>query len=237
MKYFFYFISLGILFSSIIYCQVDSTIIEDLSTPLDIEVIFFGGTAYPYFPTKFKDYWSSDWSAGIGGGISFQPGDLGYVAIYPTFEFSKMIFAQSGFRDDHFWNKYSKYSSRGSMKISNVMVNLKGSFSSTKKTTAPYFLIGLGRINYSSSRVIVNDNGVLSFDIDSKAGFAWTFGVGLEVPFNERIGAFIEGKSIIGFVNEGKSIIGVDNYRNDIKGIVDPVRQYFPVNVGVKLRF
>ena len=217
MKYFFYFISLGILFSSIIYSQVDSSIIENSSKQLDIEVIFFGGTAYPYLPTYFKDYWSSDWSAGVGCGLSFPPGDLGYVAIYPTFEFSKMMFAQSGFRDNYFWNRYSKYSSRGSVKISNVMVNLKGSFSSTKKTAAPYFLIGLGAITYSSSRVIVSENGILSFDDDSKTGFAWTFGAGFEVPFNELMGAFIEGKSVI--------------------GIVTPVRQYFPINAGVNLRF
>jgi len=210
MKSLFHLLFLGIICSTFVFSQTDSINIEDQSTPLSYEVVAYGGGALPYLPTYFKNNWRSAWSAGIGYGISFPPGELGYITLYQTIDYNKMKFQQSSSYDGNYLNS-------GAVHITNIMVNLKGNIYLRVLKMEPYFLLGVGAMNYVSSGVKINEQGITTVKNRHQLAFAWTFGLGIEVPVNQRIGVFVEGKSML--------------------GVVEPTKQIFPLHAGVHLRF
>ncbi len=210
MKSLVHLLFLGIICSTFAFSQTDSINIEDQSAPISYEVIAYGGGALPYLPTYFKDNWRSAWSAGIGYGISLPPGELGYITLYQTIDYSKMKFQQSSSYD-------GKYLNSGTVHITDIMVNLKGNIYLRILRIEPYFLFGVGAMNYISSGVNIDEKGITTVKNRHQLAFAWTFGLGIEVPINQRIGAFIEGKSVL--------------------GVVEPAKQIFPFHAGVHLRF
>ena len=210
MKSLFHLLFLGIICSTFVFGQTDSINTEDQSAPISYEVIAYGGGALPYLPTYFKNNWRSAWSAGIGYGISFPPGELGYISLYQTTDYSKMKFQQSSSYD-------GKYLNNGAVHITNIMVNLKGNIYFRVLRIEPYFLLGVGAMNYISSGVNIYENGITTVKNKHQLAFAWTFGLGIEVPINQRVSAFVEGKSTV--------------------GVVEPAKQIFPFHAGVHLRF
>ena len=102
------------------------------------------------------------------------------------------------------------------MELVNVMLNFKGSFSSTKRTIAPYFLLGVGFMNIYQGPIYVSPDSTKSVVSETSSAFAWTFGVGVEFPVGETAHVFIQGRSIL--------------------GVLDLTRQYFPISGGVNFR-
>jgi hypothetical protein len=210
MKSLFYLILLGSLYSSLVFGQSDSAKIENISTPLNYEIVIYGGGAFPYLPSYLKHYGTSGWSAGIGCGISLTPSDLGYITLYTTIDYNKMKTQYADLKNGVSLNK-------GTVHITNFMANMKGTFAPTKFFIEPYFIIGLGAMNYNSNGLTANEQNDLVFKDKHKLAFAWTFGVGIEIPITKRIGGFVEGKSLL--------------------GIAEPSKQIFPVYIGAHLRF
>jgi opacity protein-like surface antigen len=184
----------SILITATIYCQADQTASTEEVKPVDHEAYLYGGAAFPYLTTSFRENWKPSHTVGFGYGVSFEPGDLGYIAIYGTAEFNK-------FRgpDDFTARMYD------------VMINLKGSFSPSKKSIAPYFRIGVGYMYHTIDSISTNNGGT---DVSA---FGWTFGVGVEVPIVQSITVFVEGSSVLAVLN--------------------PTRQAFPIIGGVRYRF
>jgi opacity protein-like surface antigen len=183
----------SILITATIYCQTDPEATEEIK-PVDHEAYLFGGASFPYLTTSFRENWKPSHTVGFGYGVSFEPGDLGYIAIYGTAEFSK-------FRGP------ADYTAR----MYQVMVNLKGSFSPSKKSIAPYFRIGIGYLSHTIDSVSVTNSGT---DVSA---FSWAFGVGIETPIIQSVSGFVEGSSVMAVLN--------------------PTRQAFPVVAGLRFRF
>ena len=200
----------------------------DSTRPTDHEVIVLGGLAYPYLPAEFPDYWKRGWNAGIGYGLSFAPGRLGYGAVNATVEYSRYPFDDAGYRST-LLKRYpgtenrdirqiiqnGTFLHRGTTKLVAVMLNFRGSFSSSKRSIAPYFLAGVGYTHLSSDSIAFLQTDQLSVGEERQSAFAWTFGVGVEVPVRDAITAFVQGKSML--------------------GVFDRTRQYFPVSAGVRV--
>ncbi|MBI1805778.1 MAG: outer membrane beta-barrel protein [Ignavibacteria bacterium] len=229
MKQVLLIIFLSIAIFSAMVAQEDSTQLASR------EITISGGLSYPYLPSEFKEIWENglggsvlSWNAGIGYGYSFAPGDFGYGAISLTFDYNRFAFNPSGYRD-YVFTQYVESDpklaqeaytgtiiARGSAKIATAMVNFKGSFSTTKRTVAPYFLIGIGFSYFTSDSVsIAGATRLFTMGADHQSAFSWSVGVGVEVPINECLGVFVQGKSVL--------------------GVRDSPRQYFPISAGVRV--
>ena len=191
----------------------------------DQEVIFYGGSSVPYLPGDFKDLSRRGWNAGAGYGISFAPGSIGYGALYATLEFGRFPFNETGYRsllarefptDDPDKIQNGEIIARGTTKLVSAMVTFKGCFSSTKQSIAPYFLLGAGFLHASSDSIAMRGFSSYTIEKSSESGFAWTFGVGFEIPIMERFALFAQGSSVI--------------------AVFKDTRQYFPVSGGIRIR-
>ena len=213
-------------FTTAVIAQTTDT--TQQSAPLDQEVTAFGGPSIPYLPQDFHDIWKKGWNAGVGYGISFAPGSIGYGAVYATVAFDRFAvdvpsyrnwwLGQTGLsRTDQSTIQNAPLSARGAVKSVTAMLNFKGSFSSTKQSIAPYFLLGVGYIHYAVDSVSLVGASQFSVGGQSESAFAWTFGVGVEVPVFTSFAIFAEARSVI--------------------GVVSNTRQYFPVSGGIRYRF
>ncbi len=217
-----------VVVSSAVFCQVDTSQAVDTSKSIDRAAYVFGGISYPYLPAEFKNYWKKGWNAGVGYGLSFAPGSIGYVEVFGTVEYSRWAFDSVAYRNA-LESQYSnpnlqinagKLVGNSAASIIAAMLNLKGSFSSTKHTVAPYFLLGIGYMHLSadsSSIVTIVRNDTTAYTIASRkeGSFAWTAGVGIEIPIFDAATFFLQARSIL--------------------GSSDPTRQYFPISGGFRI--
>ena len=158
---------------------------EDSSSVKTPEVFIAGGIAYPYLPGEFKDYWNVGWNSGFGYGVSFSPGDVGYGTVYGDVEMARFAFDGSAARRLLNLHQTNLLINRNPSYSVAFMLNFKGTFSSTQRTVAPYFLMGIGYLyNDIGSITVSGDTTVLVGGIERHA-FAWSFGVGVEVPVTQ----------------------------------------------------
>jgi len=209
MKSLFQLLFLGIICLSFAAGQTDSSKSVENPKKNNYEVMASGGVSLPYLPTYFRNNWKSAWSAGIGYGISFTPGDMGYVTLYQTIDYSQMKFKQVN-------SDNQQYSNFQTIHITDFMLSLKGNFTPKIIPVQPYFLLGIGAMNYIGDVNVIEDSKSI-IKYEHQLALAWTFGLGLEVPVTNRIGVFVEGKSTL--------------------GVIVPTRQIFPIHGGVHLRF
>ncbi len=209
MKYMLGIITLSIMFSVIVIAQSDTSL-PSAKTP---EVMIWGGISVPYLPEEYRMDWKSGYNFGGGFGYSLDPGTVGYGSIFATVEYGRTNFDTKRYNDSLKVNHALDSAFGGPVKIFNVMLNLKGTFSSTKKSLAPYFLIGIGYMYYSQAEIYVTPDNSLTVVGINKGGVSWTFGVGIEAPVTDRARAFIQAKSLL--------------------GVTDPSRQYFPITAGL----
>jgi opacity protein-like surface antigen len=218
-----------IAFSASAFSQAaDSTAPSPSMT--DREILLYGGRSFSYLPQEFRDVWKNGWNGGLGYGISFAPGTYGYGAVYATLEFNRFALNDAGYRSrelelgngnlsykDTAFVQTAGFVRRGSVKTFTGMINFRGTFSSTKQSIAPYFIIGVGFLHYSADSVALRDSLKYSVSDESSSAFAWTFGVGVEIPVTGDLALFAEARSVIGVYKETK--------------------QYFPISGGIRYRF
>jgi opacity protein-like surface antigen len=192
--------------------------------PADREILVWGGLSYQYLPLEFRDYWKNGWNGAIGYGLSFTPGAIGYGAIFAALEYNRFAFDEAGYRAA-MTEKYpaqqaaiqnGEITRRGTTSIANLMVFFKGSFSATKQSPAPYFLIGAGLARLSTDSIAIKGTNAFSVSDESQTAFTWSAGLGVEIPVTAQLGIFIQGRTVI--------------------GIFDRTRQYFPVSGGIKMK-
>jgi len=206
-----------IIFTSIAFCQTDSLSTGGTASSSDKEIFISGGLVYPYLPDEFKDFWKSGLNASAGFGFSFTPGDIGYSSLIATIDYSKFNFNESKYRNSMNKNDPDTIISAGPAKSFTFSVSYKGTFSTTKKSIAPYFLIGFGYMFFNTDSVTVNRrNGLLPNDANTSA-FTWSVGIGVEIPVGNQLAGYIQARSVL--------------------GAFDRPIQYFPVNAGIRLRF
>ena len=180
------------------------------------EVMISGGISYPYLTTEFRDNWKKGLNLGVGYGYSFDPGSLGYGAVFATFDFSRFDLDHAKYDSVKMLTPSGNSSSGGNVNVFSVMMNLKGAFSPSKNSIAPYFLIGVGYVNYARQSITVSPDTTLDVARESVSAFAWSFGVGVEVPVTSSAAFFVQGKSTL--------------------AVTDPTRQYFVLNAGARIR-
>lgn len=214
--------------ASMLFGQVDTVAPPaSLSLPpassTEREIILWGGLSFGYLPAEFSRYWKSGWNGAIGYGLSFEPGAMGYGAVAVVVEYSRYPFDESGYRTamtEQFPGQAGAIrnailTARGSARTLSAMLQFKGSFSATKRSAAPYFLVGVGYLRFASDSIALQGLGALTVPENSQSGLAWTFGLGLELPLTERLGMFVQIRSVI--------------------GALDRTRQYFPLSGGVRM--
>ena len=190
---------------------------DDTSKVKTPEVSLAGGISYPYLPQESKDYWKKGWNTGISYGYSFSPGTVGYSSVFVVVEYARFAFDVTAFRTKQDLLQKNVSVTRNPVRLIDVLLSYKGSFSPTKKTFAPYFLIGIGLINLSAGSIDVTGDTSFTVSGQSRSAFAWSVGLGAEFPITESIGLFVQGKSVL--------------------GVIDPTRQYFPISGGFWFRF
>ena len=206
-----------IIASPFIIAQPDTS--ESPSTPKDTEFYLYGGVGIPYLPDEFNDYWKTGMNIGGGYGWSFAPGELGYATVLATAEYSRFAFDSAGVSSTirAIDTSYKNLTSIGRpTSIFSVLLNFKGSFSPTKKSIAPYFILGVGYMYFNVGSVSVEGDTTFTLSREKKSAFSWTAGVGIEVPISESIDIFVQAKSLL--------------------GAIDRTRQYFPISGGVMIR-
>jgi opacity protein-like surface antigen len=212
MKYLLPLVALTFSIISGLFAQSDS---NSVVTP---EVFVTGGLSYPYLPGTLKDSWKTGWNSGVGYGVSFAPGDDGYGTVYAGLEMARFAFDPAAFRSAMKLKATSSILTHNASTAYSLMLNFKGTFSSFQKRVSPYFLIGIGFSNqYEGSIQYTTGPDTVSRSSVNVSTFAWSAGIGLEVPLTESVAVLVQAKSIL--------------------GVTDPTRQYFPVSAGVRYRF
>ncbi|MBI1804179.1 MAG: outer membrane beta-barrel protein [Ignavibacteriae bacterium] len=179
------------------------------------EVSLGAGISIPYLPNDSKEYWKNGWNAGLGYGYSLPQGKLGTSAVFFSIDYhrfalnkAKLLNAIPGATDAV---------ASGPTSILTIMMNFRGTFLSISRTIQPYFIVGLGYMHVSQGDITVA--GVSSSTIGgvTKNGFAWTAGVGFNIPINETVAFFVQGRSLL--------------------GVMDPTRQLFPMSAGIRYQY
>ncbi len=212
MKFSIIFI-LFITFSTTTYCQTDST---QISSPLEKDVYASGGISFPYLPSEFKDFYDKGFNGNLGFGFSFDPGDFGYSSVYVTASFNRFNFNETSYRNSIKKQSLDTTINGGPVNVFIFTLNYKGSFSATKQSIAPYFVIGIGYMYLSSDPVTVNKREIFNIEGETLSTFTWSFGIGFEVPLIDKFTAYAQGESVI--------------------GVFDQTRQYFPVSIGLRVK-
>ena len=208
MKYILVVVALLIFTSCCALSQVDSSVSK---TP---EYFISGGMAIPSLPYPFKTVWKTGFDISGGYGYSFQPGSWGYGTVSGAIEYDQFPFDRDGFIRELNLNTNVPIDGGATIAIT-VMATVKGTFAATKNVIAPYFLFGLGYMNVTSGEITWK--GVTARPKESKSGFAYQLGAGLDIPTSERVTIFLEGKFFMGLTSS-------------------PGRQYFPIAIGARIK-
>ncbi|MBI3194350.1 MAG: outer membrane beta-barrel protein [Ignavibacteriae bacterium] len=183
------------------------------------EISIGGGLAHPYIPQDFKDQLKQGTDIHGGIGAILKTGDVGYSALYFTVGYNSFGANNEEILKSHGFNSTDWISGGGSVKMLNLHLNYKGTFS-TERTIAPYFLIGVGLNNYKRNEIIllnVTTNNDTTFAEVSRSDFSWNLGVGFDVPFGETFALYVEGKYIL--------------------SVATPLTQHFITAGGIRYRF
>jgi opacity protein-like surface antigen len=174
--------------SSLSFAQVSSTQTAEVSTPFRHEVLVQGGLSVPYLPGGIRDTMKTGWNGGIGYGIVFSSGDLGYTALSLNLD-------------------YNKFKAKGEVEAKSftAMVNFKGVFTKWLGPVHPYFSIGLGYMFFSSDSFKSDTLG----DGGYNHMIGWNFGVGLEVPVTDQFTAYVQGQSMMGILTKPRQYFPV----------------------------
>jgi opacity protein-like surface antigen len=205
----FVIVALMLTLSSVVPAQTDTSL-ASTKTP---EVMLWGGLSLPYLPLDYRTFWKSGYNIGAGIGYSLDPGSTGYGSFFATLDYGRTNFDTKKYNDSLKLTHPADSAIGGAVTLVNVMVIFKGSFSSTKKSVAPYFLLGVGVMNFTVAETYFTPNTSLTIPGINKWGVSWTFGVGIEAPVTESVRAFVQAKSLL--------------------GVTEQTRQYFPITAGV----
>ena len=198
------------------YCilVVTGCLSQTLSSQDDMrEVLLVGGISVPYLPVELKNYWRNGWNAGLAYGYSLPQGKAGTSAITLSAEYSRFAID----RPKILAESPGVITSAGAASVFTLMLNYRGTFSSLSKIIQPFFILGFGFLHAEQGGIVVAGSSGKLIEAEINNGFAWTAGLGLTIPINEMLAFFIQGRSLLGVLN--------------------PTKQFFPVNAGIRYRY
>lgn len=193
MRLFTHSIALMLIITSIALSQE-----TPVPSRYSIEFSASTGLAFPYLPQDFFDQTNDGMHYGISSSWLFSPGSIGYSAVnftlgYDLFEPNKSSLQRIKNLTGAQWE-----ASGGETEIMTALLEYKGTFS-TRITLAPYFLVGIGAERFNQKAITIS-NGSTTHNVESidRYTFAWDIGLGLDLPINDQLSFFNEGKYIIG---------------------------------------
>lgn len=207
---------IGIILSCTLFLSTLSLAQDDtVSTVRELSV--GGGVVIPILPDDFSDYWKPGMNATVGYGLVLAPGPIGYGTLYATVQYFQFPFDEDGFREALKSTSNLSEINGGSRSIVTATLNFKGTFSTERRTIAPYFLLGAG-YHYNTSVEISYKVGNVGRVIkrNAKSAFTWLSGLGLDIPVSEQFTLFLEGKYTFALVSE-------------------PAMQHVPVTAGLRM--
>jgi hypothetical protein len=207
MKYIYATAIVIMLVSTSAISQTDSSTIK---TP---EFSFSAGPVVPYLPYPFKNFWKAGYEINAGYGYTLSAGSWGYGSIYGVVGYDRFPFDKSGLTTELKLNPNDVIEGNATTALT-IMAVAKGTFTKDKQAIAPFFTVGIGYMNVTSGEITFA--GVTARPKDTRGGVAYQVGIGLDVPVNEKVKLFAEGKFLMGFTS-------------------DPGRQYFPIVLGARI--
>jgi opacity protein-like surface antigen len=207
MKYVYSIVALLVLASSASFPQADASSKRS-------EISVSGGLGFSNRPLEFVNFWNKGFNLGAGYGIVVGSGDFGYSVVQAELTYSSFAFVQDSVRSIYLIPSTATISS-SPLSVITLMLNYRGTIAASQTSIGPYFLIGVGAIDFMQKEITVDGVTLTKVPSVSKFSFAWQAGVGVSIPFTEKFGMFVEGRTVVGFVDDGK--------------------QYFPVSAGVRL--
>ena len=224
MKYLRHILFVCVIVCSTAFARIDSTETSSSSTPTvtTSEVIVSGGIPVAYLPEEFRRSSMKAWNFGLGYEISYEPGSIGYSSLLVTAEYNLFRFDATGYTnyilggpDSNTVKSNPNFSaSQRPTKIFSLLINYKGTFGASKKSIAPYFLLGVGYMYTSVPSLITPPDTAGG---SSKSAISWAFGIGVDIPINDSATLFVQGKSVL--------------------GVMEETRQFFPITGGLRYRF
>ncbi|HUN66066.1 MAG TPA: hypothetical protein VMW43_08175 [Bacteroidota bacterium] len=186
----------------------------DSSRFLTTDIALTGGPTYPHLPLDLRDYWTKGWNAGAEIGFNFKPGPLGYGTVLLDADMNRFTFDNAKYRSTFYQTNIMV--TKNPTWMYDVTVNVRGTITGWSSRIQPFFVLGVGYVKISGADVTVSGDTSFTHPGESRSGFAWTGGIGIDFPVNDSFGIFVEARSVL--------------------TVVDPTRQYFPVSGGIRLR-
>jgi outer membrane autotransporter protein len=202
---------------------------EDSVQHMRPEISAYAGLSIPYLPLEFREFWKLGGHFGAGYGYSFTPGPIGYGAVNATVEYGRFVFNPTAYVDSMIApydpnnitpgadNLKKGAWSSATISTFNVSVNFKGCFSKVASgVISPYFLLGIGYMYYSAEDVKMDTLQEFRINGTKSGCVSWSGGLGVEVCWSDNLSTFWQIRSQL--------------------GVIEKTRQFFPIDMGVRLR-
>lgn len=217
MKHALLIVSVMLFLSMSAVAQTDSAAVPEKESVRIMEASLWGGLSYPYLPLDFRDNWKSGYNFGLSYGYSLEPGSIGYGTLFLSAEFARMKRDYEKYDNATGIAQSGNVSWGGAVRSISVLANFRGTFAKDTRSIGPYVQIGVGFANIVQEELFVSPDSARGASKDSKSAFSWSFGVGVDAPFGEHTVVFVQARSVL--------------------AVLDPTRQYFPINAGVRYRW
>ena len=224
MKYLHHILLVSVIVSVTASARTDSTSTgSSVAKRSSTEIFLSGGIPIPYLPEDFRQQSKSAWTVAGGYGVVYEPGSVGFSTLFVNAEYSLFHFDETGYinallagPDSNKVHQNPGFSAeQRPTKIFSAFLNYQGTFATSTRSIAPYFLVGVGYMYVSVPELVSTTGSVPGY---SKSAVSWTVGLGVDVPFSETTVFFVQGKTVMGVISEA-------------------TRQTFPITAGLRYRF
>jgi len=182
------------------------------------EISVNGGIASPYIPEEFNNQSNRGVHYGAGFGSIFDPGSIGYSSLYVTLGYDYFKANTGELMKANKLTGTNWALTGGTTGIMTVQFEYKGTFSASRTTLAPFFLLGIGAEHFQQKDVTFTDpTDTVNMSGEHRTMFAWNLGVGFDMP----IGPYAT------LYNEVRYFLGVGDIQT----------QHLTASAGVRVRF
>lgn len=200
-----------------------------------VEVSISSGYVLPSSPMSFSNYWSMQYGGGLAAGIPLSP-TITLVGSFEHYQFElKKDGVNNGFdtnymRDIWIFNRVTMDPSADPSTVTSVSANLRFAPTGLSGVLSPYFVGGLGVMQFSLSEISIPTTSVLTVggsEISMTAQQVVTGGDQTAVFFQYGMGFDVRVSALFNMFVEARYANGLN------KGIRT---SYIPIMGGVKVR-
>jgi len=177
----------------------------DDAVPGTWTVVASGGWTFPAEPPEFKDHFKTNYNFGAGIAYQMSPGNVGYGEVSLQLHYYNLLFTRSGFRKANNIPGASEiFGYPGD--VYTGMVEFRGVYGTSKESISPFFTTAVGVCHIALPQRGITTPLTVLFDEVKKTTFAWSVGLGVDLPLMEKYTLFVDGKFLLG-------VSGASGYR------------------------